>query len=399
IKPLPDKSEKVRVPLRIPIRRLRWALQDGISDDPLPKLLNGQLIVRPLEVLLQAESPVLIVELPGVDVAKVDMTLLLLNMEQKVLQEQTLTTPGRGRNRWRFELARFADTLRHNSSPLLRFDLRLQGLPDAPGETQIPLMRLTQSLMVENITVTPIIQGEQVQVKINWTSARPLQNRFVRFWPLWQPWQAPIYRPIPDDARGEFIVPVDPAQPPLQPIKYRLELGISDPWSPPVRPRRPTFGTQNTLDVALVPPEHRLQILEQESKTHGKTFARTLEYAIIQQELNHQSAYQDALQWCYQHLDRATIPQMLTLVECIKKTGGAYAGRTLKALRLKLFAVQRIKKLLRAYQQEKISHRQFQAYLANMPDAKLLPVKTAILLLDVPDVQIDLPVIQRLIQH
>jgi len=67
IKSLPDNSEEVRVPLRIPIRRLRWALQDGTGDDPLPKLLNGQLIVRPVEALLQAESPVLIVELPGVD--------------------------------------------------------------------------------------------------------------------------------------------------------------------------------------------------------------------------------------------------------------------------------------------------------------------------------------------
>jgi hypothetical protein len=396
VKTVPGGDEAARVPLRIPIHRLRWALQDGGGTTPLSDLLNGQVIVRPVETLLQADTPMLIVGLPGVDARAVRMALRLLDVDGKELQAQDLTSPRNEQVCWRFELDRFADTIRLSDSPILRFVLEMDGLPDAPEGTQIPLMRLTQSLMMENIAISPLVQDEEVGLRVNWTSAHSLRNRFIRFWPLWQPWEAPIYQSISDESRGEFVIHVDPNQPQLQPSKYRLELGIADPWSPPTQLQRPATGAQNTLDVALVSPERRLQVIDEKGKTQGGTFALALEYAIIQRELGHEAPAKQALQGCYQQLDAATIPQMLALVNHLEETGDEH---TLKATQLKLFAPRRIEALLSAYHQGRITRDQFRDYLAHMPRVVLLPVQTAKLLLDVQDARVELPALQRLIHH
>jgi hypothetical protein len=396
VKTVPGGEEAARVPLRIPIHRLRWALQDASSATPLSKLLNGQVIVHPVEALLQADTPMLIVELPGVDARTLRMALRLLDVDGGERQAQDLTSSRSGQVRWRFELDRFADTIRLSDSPILRFVLEIDGLPAAPEGAQVPLMRLTQSLMVEGITITPIVQDEEVRLKINWTSPHPLRNRFIRFWPLWQPWEAPIYQPIPDEARGEFLIHIDPNKPQLQPSKYRLELGIADPWAPPIQIQRPAPGAQNTLDVALVSPERRLRIIDEKGKTQGGTFALALEYAIIQRELGREAPAKQALQGCYQQLDAATIPQILALVDHLEETGDTH---TLKAAQLKLFAPRRIESLLSAYHQGRITPDQFRGYLAHMPRAELVPVQTARLLLGVQDARVELPALQRLIQH
>lgn len=396
VKTLPGGDEAARVPLRIPIHRLRWAIQDAGSATPLSDLLNGQVILHPVDALLQADSPMLFVELPGVDARTLRLTLRLLDVDGLELQAQDITSSRNEQVRWRFELGRFADTIRLSDSPILRLALGIDGLPDVSEGVQVPLMRLTQSLMVEDMTITPTIQDETVHLKINWISAHPLRNRFIRFWPLWQPWADPIFQPIPDEARGEFVIQIDPNQPQLQPSKYRLELGIADPWSPPAPTQRPGLGEQNTLDVAFVAAEHRLRIIDQKGRTQGGSFALALEHAIIQRELGHQSAADKTLQWCYEHLDAATLPQTLALVDYLHEIDDE---DQLNITQLKLFAPARVETLLSAHRQGKINQDQFRRYLANMPRARLLPVKTARLLLDVQDAGVELPALQRLIQH
>jgi redox-sensing transcriptional repressor len=388
-------SRTIRVPLRLPVYRLRWVLQDEGSTTPLSERLNGQVIAYPVEALLQAQSPMLILELPGIDARAVRLTLRLLDIDGGECQAHSQTAVRAEQARWRFELDRFTDTIRGSDSPLLRFVLRLEGLPHAPEATEIPLVRLTQSLMVEDIEVKPLLQAGEVLLQVHWQSAHRLRNRFIRFWPLWQPWEEPIYQRIPDEAAGEFLVRIDPAKPQLQPSKYRLELGIDDPWSPPTRIERPASSAQNTLDVALVPPERRLQLIDEKGKNQGGTFGLALEYAIIRHELGHYAAADQTLGWCYHQLDTATVPQTMALIEYLKETGDE---QTLKATQLKLFSARRIKALLDAHQQGDVTRDQFRSYLANMPRSGLLPVETAKLLLDVQEAQVGLPATQRLIE-
>jgi hypothetical protein len=396
VKTAPGEDEPARVPLLIPIHRLRWALQDAGGITPLSDLLNGQVIVQPVEAFLQADSPMLIVELPGVDARTLRVSLRLLDVNRDELQALDLNSSRSEQVRWRFELDRFADTIRLSDSPILRLVLGIYGLPEAQEGAQIPLMRLTQSLMVEDITIAPMVQEGNVQLRVNWTSAHPLRNRFIRFWPVWQPWETPIYQPVPDEARGEFLIHVDPSQPQLQPGKYRLELGIADPWSPPTQLQRPALGTQNTLDVALVSPERRLQIIDKKAKVGGGTFALALEYAIIQRELGHEVSAEQALQQCYQQLDVATFEQLLSYVNYLQEVG---VSDILGASRLKMFAPRRAQALLSAHDEGTITRAQFLDYLAHMPRSELLPVETATSLLEVAEAQVGIPAMQRLIDQ
>ncbi len=180
----PD-SESVRVPLHVPLRRLRWTLTGDTARVDSQRLnWSGRIIKQSLDALEQTDAPVLFVDLgPSGEVdasAQATLGLSLVDLEGQELQQMYLTRPLRDPDSvvWRFELSAFLDTIRHNPSPVLRFSLKYQG---DEGLVDLPVLNITRSMQVEQAQVTVQETGPATTVNVNWHEPARLRHRRVRF--------------------------------------------------------------------------------------------------------------------------------------------------------------------------------------------------------------------------
>ena len=389
----PPTGDAIRVPVFVPIRRLRWALA-GEQTGPALRKWSGQAIKRPVDALLQAESPCLLVELPVDDAQAVQMTLRLLDIDAAELQRSGPQESRRGQRLWRFELPAFLDTIRESRSPILRFELTVWNLPDRDESLRLPVLSLTRTLIIDDVELKPHRIGNRALFELRWREPVPLRNRRVRFWPLWRPWDPLFEQTIPDEAEGTLTFEAPPKD--LRSGKYRLEFIVVDPWVPPVAPQRPQKGTPGTVDVELISAGKQLQYLNARIQKEGPHFELILERAVIRHDAGDTQGAQSDWQWCYEHLDDGTIPQILALVEMVQAAGDQ---RMLKALQLKMFAVRRIRRLLDVHEKGELAAEDFQTYLANLPRSRLLPFDTCELLLSVEDEKVRLYAVQQLMER
>ncbi|MBN1247675.1 MAG: hypothetical protein JXC32_08460 [Anaerolineae bacterium] len=388
-----SRGDPVRVPVHVSIRRLRWAWIDE-QQERFQFSWTGQAIRLPVEALLQAQFPALLIALPLQEVDNVQMALRLIDVDDQPLMIWNVPNP-RGYYRvWRAELAAFLDTIRASASPALRMELLISGLLGQSGVKRWHVLTLTRTLSIQDVQVQCQVDADEVSVTLRWRETMRLSNRVVRFWSLWRPWQPVQVVNIPDNADGEMKFRLPSAK--LAPGAYRLQFLTEDPWTTDTHPQRPAEGEPGTTDVALSIPVARLRWLEEEIAGSGNPFPLWLERAYIGHTIDDQRGGLEDLEHCYENLDGGSIPQILALHDLMVEMVGE--GQ-LKALELKMFAAMRIKRLLDAYAQMQVSPEHFDAYLACLPRSGLLPQATCELLLSIDHERAQIYALRQLMQR
>ena len=390
-RPLPS-GEAVRVPVPLYIRRLRWALV-GAQTGPGRREWTGRIIRRSVDALLQTQSPCLLVNLPLDDQNNTHLELRLLDVDGTELQTMDLASTSPHQRMWRFDLPAFLDTIRAGRSPILRFQLGVSNLPGRYRPLHLPVLSLTQTLVVDDVELVCRRADDRVVLELRWHEPTSVRNRHVRFWPLWRTWDPVFERSIPDEVEGMWSFDVPPDR--LRSGKYRVEFIVVDPWVSPTLLQTPPKGTPGTADIQLIAPSRQLQVLDTRIQEQGKCFELCLERAVICQDAGDSQEAQSGWQWCFEHLDDGTTPQVLALAELVHAAGDP---ATLTALQLKMFAAGRIERLLRARGQGQVPADLFRRYLANMPRSRLLPKATCQQLLSVEDETVRLHAVQQLIR-
>ena len=392
VHPLPG-GDSVRVPVPISIRRLRWALV-GERKGPSRKAWTGHVIERPVDALLQLRSPFLLVRLPLREGEQARLGLCLSDVDNVELQVTDLVLLSRGHQLDRFDLAAFLDTIRASQSPILRLELVVWDLPGRHSSLRLPILSLTQTLVVEDVALEIHRADDHADLALRWHEPAPLKNRRVRFWPLWRPWEHLVEKPIPDDAEGELSCQVLADE--MRPGKYRVEFLVVDPWVTSAIPETPSKESPCTADIELISPDAQLQVLDARLQNEGRCFDILLERAFVCYDAGVPQKAQSDWQWCFEHLDEGSIPQILALVGLVQAAGDP---ATQMALRLKMFAAGRIERLRRARSQGEVSPEHFRRYLVNLPRSSLLPQNTCQQLLLVEDETARLYAVQQLIRR
>lgn len=389
----PGADQAIRVPVRVGLRRVQWALshdQDQ-ADAPRPAW-SGRPIRQPFDALDQAAAPALFIHLPEPSPVRqpelARLRLRLVDLDNRELQSQEITASGGGRDQGirRIDLPAYLDTIRHTASPAVRFELVTD------SSWSLPVLSLTRSMIVENVALEMWEEGPATAVKVTWQEPVRLRHRRLRFWSLWRPWQPYYEETIPDEADGELCFKL--LDPGFLFGCNRLEFLVVDPWSPPDAPTRPPGEAPNTATIATVQPEERLKQLERAVRIHDPQIHFFLEQAYIKFQTGGDP--RDDLSRCEQWFDRATIPQVLALAGLVRQMGDQ---ALLTRLQLKMFAAGPVQRLLAERTAGSIHPADFKAYLANLPRHSLLPLPACSLLLAVPDEKIQLAALMRLLEQ
>ena len=392
VRDLPS-GDAIRVPVHVPIRRLRWAWVEENAASA-HRAWTGRVLLQPIEALLQARSPALLIALPIDETDAVRMVVRLLDMDGTVLMEDDLRQPPRGHRLWRADLRGFPDTVRASHSPILHLELVARGLPVGKGPHHWPMLSMTQSLVVENVRVESQVQVDRLALTVRWEEPVSLRHRHLRLWPLWRPWHPFHEQMIPDDAEGELAIELPLDSFPLS--KYRLEFVVVDPWSTEQAPQRPAMGTTGTADIALIEPEERQEWLTEQIKRFGRVFEFFLERAIVYRNLGDAVKSREDRLRCREWIDTGTIPQILALHDLMAEIGEQNQLQTLKVM---MFSPSRTERLLREHKESKVSTLHYRAYLDRLPRFQLLPEETCTLLLSIEDERARLSAAQQLIRR
>lgn len=276
-----EDGETIRVPVFIPVPRLRWALALGQDQNQLQ--WNTHLIQLPLDVLVQAlqhDIGSLHIAMPGLGSAyRLALELVEVDDSEIIRQEVGFQRTPFDQNWLRAPLSEMRDTLSHAGS-LTRLDLKYQATI-SEEEHHIPLVLLSRRLEVTEVALQP---AGELKWLLVWKETYPVKNRRVLIQPAWQPWQEAWEYRIPDTNTGSFLI----SEVGLPPARYHLHFFTEPPDEPPVKwiP-----SDVKTVIVDLCPPGERLaelegQIREASSReAYEMVFRVVLEAACIYEDL------------------------------------------------------------------------------------------------------------------
>jgi len=381
----PDRT--VTVPLRVPIHRLRWMLILR------PAQLAGRdwrsrAVTVSLEELEQSESPYLLLEVPGA-AENTSIQLRFLDADGSLLQEMEAIRPLSPSRFRSFDLRLIRDTVRQSRSPAVRAELVVEGLPDHEAVT-LPVLTIRRGVYVEQVTVVPHWEGDQLRLELAWQPDIPLKGRYVRFWSQTRPWSEPVGFPVADDARSRhtFRVSAD-----ALPVGTSLvEFTVRDPWVPD-QPERPLPTALSVVSIILGDLEERLQQVDEAVAQASESFPHVCERLFLWRALGKPERLRDDLRWCYEHMEEAPIKQLVALARELQD------HPTAKAIQFKLFRPERVRQMLDAYREGKLGEAGLRDYLAQMPRLALLSPEACEALLEVPDYEVRLAMAQRLIEE
>jgi hypothetical protein len=385
-------GEVARVAVSVPIHRLQWSLSSEEAA-AVRREWTGELLQLTVKELLDLPSPALLISLPlPEDEDDVHMELYLQDVdevERQVLDPQAL----RGLNHlYRFDLTAFEDTLSALHSPVVRLGLRVWGVSDSDGPLQIPVLSLKRSLFVSDVNLTARSDEGKVTFVLRWCEDRPLKNRYVRLWPLWRPWEKPMERCVPDDAKGHwsFSAPVEE----LRSGKYRVEFFVSDPWVIEDMPSLPPANAPGTTDVELSAPAKQLEHLDQRIERRGEEFGLVLERGCVREEAGLSAQSRSDWQWCFEHLDAGSILQILAFADLTSQSWSGY-----RALQLKMSSDSRVGKVVDAYHANELSFGHFRRYFEHLPPPERWSKQTCSSLLTVRDEGLRVTAVQQLLKR
>ncbi len=387
-------QQSVHIPLSVPIRRLRWALLGEQEDLGLTEW-SAEVINRPIHALLQATAPSLLIDLPMLeDTTDLQARLCLSDIEGLELQSQEARPPQRGRRFFRFDLRTYMDTIRTTSSPVLHFELEGLALLQEGAPSRLPVMSLTQQLLIEDVRLVGRAVDSRMWVELKWSEPTPLSHRWLRFWPIHRPWESAYEVSIPDEAQGEFTF--EAPAPKLHPGRYCLEFLILDPWAVSAHPQRPSIDRPGTVEMELLGTGERLDEISTLIDEVGEQFDLLLERALILRDAGDVDTAQSDLDWCFLHLGDGAIPQVLALAEVLRDEGDT---DLLEHLRFFMFAPDRVEELVDGRAHGAVSVQQLQAYLPYLPEFDALPPATFVALLRVQDLALRLRAAGELVRR
>lgn len=341
---LPATPEPIRIPLRVAIPRLRWALvlQKGSALE-----WSHQPISRPLAELLENNlatfHPRLRVELP-------------LQGGKQPLVKLHLTAPGRNETlqtsfsrslaaHWlEFDLAEFTSTLRASTQEAI-FEFQLELLNADRNLMSLPVLRLTRGVDIRECLFEPLEGGNW---RLHWFETNPLRYRRLRLWSLWQPWSDPVEIPLPDDAPPSRMNETEgwwmwdiPPEFGLPPAEYRAQFVIVPPYE---HLPLPPFPPDQTILLQMLSPEARLQKIENElpKASPARAFALHFEKMCIHQTQKQEPEKQGEIQWCLMNYSVASLLHL----EALARWLGQYDSReNQRALLMYMFREEMLQRL------------------------------------------------------
>jgi len=266
-------GEDVRVPVSIPVVRLRWALAEEKAPGGLT--FDRNMINISTSRFDQYQSSALHVEMHGLGEMLGSLRCQLIEMDspEQVLQEAKFYRTDFTRDWLRVSLKQFGTTVQASNAQL-EFDLVYQKDKDS-APIRYALLGLSPQLDIRNVRLN---QESSLTWRLTWQEEHPLKHRWVMIKSTWKPWEPPVELEIPDKARGELLIK-DMSLPPSQ---YEVYFYIRRSWEPAL-----TIPPDEIIPhlVALCTAEERLIELEKPMEGHDKQFRASIEKACIYDSL------------------------------------------------------------------------------------------------------------------
>lgn len=341
----------VFVPLRVPIRRLRWTLMlqpSQLTWHHAPVRVN-------LEELDQSQEPYLVVDLPLNRGQKSTVCLQLYDSEGKLCQEVAGKTAQGGARFFRFDLRLIRHTVRNSTSAFTELKLNIADYADH-SPVQLSLVRFHRDILLKETSVRIVREGSHARLRLSWQPAILLRDRVARFWPLTRPWEPPISLPLPDDALTFHDVTLPSEALPTG--LYLVEFVVEDPWLPATDPSRPALDATHAAVVSL----------GNRAEHYKETADSTAQFAAGAEQALWAYYEQDGMQLiaslkrCQAALAHATFAQITALLQVFEQTRAAEPAGLVAQLRLSLLGAARLESILRAYAQGELSSQLFSWY-------------------------------------
>jgi RNA polymerase primary sigma factor len=387
-------GEVARVSVSIPLRRLQWALS---SEDAttLHRTWTGRTLQRTVDDFLNLSAPALLVSVPvSEDQNEVHMQLFLQDFKGNRHQDLESNSVRGSEHLRRFDLAAFEDTIREVHSPGFRFGLQVWEAPDASEYVEIPVLSLKRKIFITDIDLHVLQTEEDIRFVLEWHEDQTLENRCVRLWPLWRPWEPPIELTIPDNSEGSWRF-----KPPLHEMqsgKYRVEFFVSDPWIINNVSHRPELGSPGTKDVELIIPDKQLEYLDHRIEKQGLSFDLVLERVFVRHDAGLSFGVHEDCQWCYDHLDDSSMKQLLAFADFVSESN---VRDIFLPLQLRMSVPRRVRQVIRLWQSGDLSDRDFQRYIDHLPQFEKLSMETLELFLDIKDESLRIAAVQELLER
>ena len=326
----------VRVPIMIPLPKLRWALASETTQGTLE--LNQIVLQRSIDQLIQSGSSSLHVEMYGLGnlLASLRLRLVLLDDNETVIQEAKLGRTDFTKDWLRVTLGQFTDSIK-SIDTLAQFELAyFENWGAEP--IRIPLLELSRELKIDQVAFE---QVNDTSWKITWQEEYPLKNRRVMILPAWQPWQKPWEYKIPDKAYGEFVIN-DIAIPPS---RYHLYFYTTSKVSasreiPPVN--------INPFIIDLCTPQERINSLVEKGKSPNEQFKNIVEMANIHDSLGTFKQRDVSLSECAKFLIHLT--NLDLLIASLKWMQGKDIDPPIKSFFFNhMFNIQIVERMLQTY--------------------------------------------------
>uniref|UniRef100_A0A7C1FDK5 Uncharacterized protein n=1 Tax=Caldilinea aerophila TaxID=133453 RepID=A0A7C1FDK5_9CHLR len=377
------------IPLRIPIRRLRWLLilkpeqVAQVTWQSQPSAIN-------LAELEQSPSPCLMLELPVSESSQVVARLRFLDVNGDAIAELEAPRPTGSRSWRRFDLRSVRDALRESPSPAVQVVLKVEGLPEH-DPLILTVLTLRRSITVERTSINLRQLDDDQYLAVSWEPEIPLRDRCIRLWSQTRPWTEPLLLPIPDSAKGSQAFPIQADTLPAG--HYLVEFLVHDPWLPETTPARPEPTAPHVVTVTIGSLEERLACLEAARWENGDVFSCACESAFLWRALGDTARAEASLQACWQGLDTASLPQMMALA---RKFQDLPTG---KAFWIKLYRTEQIRQVFAAYSNGDLPESVVAEYLAYLPPLTKLAPQAVEALLEAPDARVQLAAARHLIEQ
>jgi len=301
VKPM-DGHNPVRIPIFIPLPRLRWKLLVGDAAAEEPEWAS-QASPKTVDSVLQASSASIHLSMHGIHGIADRVSLLLVdpNVPGDYIQEEKLRINTIEKDVLRLPLNPFRTTLAgYTQSPQLELQLFYRA-PNFEESKRVPLAFLSRQLEIKDVSLSKI--GE-LTWRLSWNEPSPLRNRRVLIGSIWQPWQSPWEFKIPDKARDNFIL----ENIGLLPSHYRISFYTARSSEPP----QTSFSEINIFEISTCSPGERIRQLELQScPTPEQDFRRHFEISCILAEIG--KSFDQQVNQCIEILKLRKITNLILL--------------------------------------------------------------------------------------
>ena len=283
-------GDQIRVPVSIPVVRLRWGL---VEENSPTLLIFGQKVLHlSKKRFSQYASSALHVEMHGLGemVGQLSCQLVETDNETNLLQLADFRKTGFSNDWLKASIEGFIDTIEAINTQV-QFQLVYR------QNWQSPLIRYVLLEVSPELDVrdAALHQVAECNWKVTWQEDLPLKHRRIMLKSAWQPWAPVIEQKIPDENIGEFTF----TEISLPPSKYEVHFYIRRSWEKP-QTVPPADGT--CLVVDLCTPEERLLDLNIQNQDHDLVFRNCIEEACIHDTLGESKARDEAISRAAVHL-------------------------------------------------------------------------------------------------